>query len=55
MGICMVLKIKINKEFILFKMIDVEYKENCSKNVKYIKSFSGSLIIYIIDGIIFYL
>lgn len=44
-----------NKEPTFFKMIDAEQKENRSKNVKYIKSFSGSPIIYIIDGITSYL
>lgn len=58
MGICLALKIKTNKELTLFKMIDAEQKENRSKNVKYImyiKSFRGSPIIYIIDGITSYL
>lgn len=55
MGICMALRIKTNKELTLFKMIDAEQKENRSKNVKYIKSFRGRPIIYIIDGITSYL
>lgn len=55
MGIGLALKIKTNKELTFFKMIDAEQKENRSKNVKYIKSFSGSPIIYIIDGITSYL
>lgn len=50
----MALKIETNKELTLFKMIDAEQKGNRSKNVKYIKSFSGSPIIYI-DGITSYL
>lgn len=55
MGICLALEIKTNKELTLFKLIDAEQKENRSKKVKYIKSFSGSPIIYIIDGITSYL
>lgn len=49
------IKRKANNELTLFKMIDAEQKKNRSKNVKYIKSFSGRPIIYIIDGITSYL
>lgn len=49
------IKKQTNKELTLFKLIDAEQKENRSKNVKYIKSFSGSPIICIIDGITSYL